>query len=464
MNIQGIKVFRAITLATVLALSGCQSGSDETNTDLGTSTNTQVTADTDLLVQNAARNVSANIGVNLDGINTIANNSTITETLAKTGKSITTDESKVALKYHDEVRNYILPTLSGGNASRIRRGNTITIDPDEQYVCEQWLGDPDVEDINNCTAILSELTVQINASSDESGTLGYLYAGADLVVIEYAPFVGSYEFFLPAFESLFQRASEITGDTDKLPDTLTGAVKLATRIDNATERQEAGNVSFTITQPLQIANSIENYSMSLGRSVLFEITSNAATGNANIAIDVQSLSAFTEDLLGPQETDITTIEMPDFTMSADLTDAGTQVLLSNFGMGNGPFAVAINNSEVVSVSLEKFSARYNDLTRRAEFFSNLNLSAALDNSRAAFGSEGDDSSYRFSLSTAGGTVLSEQLNGSVKVENGGPLSFRYSFIDGTGNGEDFQQDSLYTTGQCFDEPRDTDGLELVSCD
>jgi len=204
--------------------------------------------------------------------------------------------------------------------------------------------------------------------------------------------------------------------------------------------------------------------MSLGRSVLFEITSNAATGNANIAIDVQSLSAFTEDLLGPQETDITTIEMPDFTMSADLTDAGTQVLLSNFGMGNGPFAVAINNSEVVSVSLEKFSARYNDLTRRAEFFSNLNLSAALDNSRAAFGSEGDDSSYRFSLSTAGGTVLSEQLNGSVKVENGGPLSFRYSFIDGTGNGEDFQQDSLYTTGQCFDEPRDTDGLELVSCD
>ena len=168
--------------------------------------------------------------------------------------------------------------------------------------------------------------------------------------------------------------------------------------------------------------------------------------------------------MGSDTTAVTTIEMPDFTLSADLERFGTEILLSNVGMGRGPFRIAIANNDVVTVALEKFSARYNDLTREADFLTAFDLDVAIEYSQAAFGWLGDDSSLRVAATLPAGTLLTEQLNGATKVERGGPFSYQSSFIDGSGDDENFAQNVSFSTGQCFDQSFNDERLELVSCD
>jgi len=344
----------------------------------------------------------------------------------------------------------------------------ITIDPDEQYICQQWIGDyntrQDTTDINNCAAVLSDLSVQITATTDDTGTLTYLYSGQNLLSIQYAPATASYEIFLPGFNTLVKQVADITGEAEDLPDTMQGAVKISTSLDNSNAGEEAGSLSLAITQPLKIASSRDNYDFTMGKSVLFDVSSNAATGNGTLSVGINALQIAAQGVLGSVPSAVTTISMPDFTLTADLERSGTELLLTNAGMGRGPFRVAVENNEVMSIALDKFSARFNDLTREAEFLQRLNLNVAFNYSQAAFGWIGDDSTMRISASAPAGTVLTEQLNGSTKVSRGGPVNYQHSYVDGDNGIESFEQAVTYTTGQCFDESQENDGFELVSCD
>jgi len=133
-------------------------------------------------------------------------------------------------------------------------------------------------------------------------------------------------------------------------------------------------------------------------------------------------------------------------------------------LGRGPFTIAIDNNEVLNVEIAKFSAHYNDLTREAEFLTAFDMSVLYSHSKAAFGWIGDDSSLQIFASTPAGTLFSEQLNGSTKVERGGPFSLKSSYANGSSADENFEQDVLFTSGQCFDDSSFDDGFELVSCD
>ena len=460
MNLTGRNTILSVSMACALSISACGGSGGGTNPE-------QVTQDTDQLIRNAATHSSKNIGLNLNSMASVAGGSTVTATLNKLRKgrsaSNAFDDQSVAT-YDDQVNTYLLATLDGGNATRTRNGNTINIDPDEYHVCRTWFSDQHNFEISDCAAILAELSVRITATSDDTGTLSYLYGGDNLAVIHYAPTTGSYELFLPALKTLAQRTAAVTGKNNYLPETVAGALKLTASIDNTTTGEEAGSISLSVTQPVRIVSSIDKFDFSLGRSTLFSIQTDAATGNGSITASINAFDLAVENLLGADESAVTTIEMPDFTLSADIARSGTEILLSNVGMGRGPFRIAIENNDVLTVALNKFSARYNDLTREAEFFSAFNLDVAFIYSKAAFGWFGDDSSLQISASLQDETLFTEQLNGSTKVERGGPFSFQSSYIDGSGDDENFEQNILITAGQCFDESPYDERLELVSCE
>lgn len=461
MTLAPSNIAKILALVSALLLGGCGGG--------GGSATPSVTEDTDLLVQNAALHSSKNIGVNMSGLVSMTSNSTVSSTLNKLAKSkkVKTSPNNRTASYDEQVHDYLLPTLEGGNTTRTRNGNTISIDPDENYVCQQWIADQQqTSNIDECAAILTDLSASITATSDDTGTISYLYAGENLLVIQYAPASGSYELILPTLKTLVQRAAVITDQQDPLPETIRGAIKLSADVENANDTEEAGSMSVSITQPIQIAGTAGNESLnfSLGRSTLFSTRSNAVTGNGNVSISINALDIAVQNLMGSDTTAVTTIEMPDFTLSADLERFGTEILLSNVGMGRGPFRIAIANNDVVTVALEKFSARYNDLTREADFLTAFDLDVAIEYSQAAFGWLGDDSSLRVAATLPAGTLLTEQLNGATKVERGGPFSYQSSFIDGSGDDENFAQNVSFSTGQCFDQSFNDERLELVSCD
>lgn len=463
MKISGINFLKILALASALAVSACGGGEKETTVP--------VTEDTDLLVRNAALHSSTNVGINVNGIVDMTNSSTVTSTLTKLTKSeslkSTSSVDKPLGKYDDQVYDYLLPTLEGGNATRSRNGNTITIDPDEYYVCQQWTDSPQQSsEVTQCASILADLAINITATSDDTGMLRFLYSRENLIVIEYAPSSGSYELFLAAARTLIQRMAEVTGENINLPESMTGAVKLSAEVDNAAQGREAGSLTISITQPIDIAATVDNEAVnfSLGQSRIIGISANAATGNGSLSIAVNALAIAIQNLMGADEAAISTIDMPDFTLTADLTNSGTEVQLSNVGMGRGPFRVAIENNDVITIALGKFSAHYNDLTREAEFFSSFDLDIAIEYTQAAFGWLGDGSSLRLSALIPAETTLAEQINGSTKVEQGGPFNFKASYFDGSGDEDNFEQDITFTAGQCFDESQYDQRLELVSCD
>ena len=448
---QNVKLTTAICL--LLALGACSSDQPASTT---------VSEDTNLLITNAAKHASANIGLNLNSMAAVTNNSTVVATLNKQRKVQSQGSTDKRAKYDDDVRDFLLPTLQGGNATSTRNGNIVSIDPDERHVCQQWL-DNNANAVDECSTVLSDLTVQLTATSDDTGTLRYFYAQQNLINIQYAPNRGSYELFLPGFKSIAQRVSDVSGDSTMLPETMVGAVKLSTTIDNDTINEEAGKLSVAITSPLQIASSTGNYNFSLGTSTLFDASTNAATGNAKVSVGVNTFKLAAQHVFGTDENSITTFDMPDFTMNADLNRFGTEVLLTNFGMSRGPFRMAINDIEVLNIALAKFSARFNDLNREIEFLSNFDLSVAFNYSKAAFGWIGDDSTINMSASIPADTLLTEQDNGSTQVTRGGAVNYQYSSVVASGNGENFEQNVLFTSGQCFTESQDSDGYELVDC-
>lgn len=433
-----------------------------------------VDADTDTLIRKAAELSSMNLGTNLNGIEGMADRSSALNELMKKRVPFVSNENSAAATeenntnlhsasgYEAQVLDQMLPTLEGGNANHQRSGNTITIGPDERHVCLQWLeADPDSNEVSECEQLLSDLTVRIEVSSEDSGTLSYLFANQTVLQVTYAPTEASYELFLPTVNTVVQRLVSITGDQNTLPDVMQGALKLSAQITNRAPGAESGRLTLAVTQPVSISSASDNYSFSLGTSTLFDVSANAATTNGSINIDINSLAFTAEDLIGAQPTSVTRFNLPAFSLAADIKRSGTEVDLANVGLGRGPLTITVDENQFLRISLATFSATYNDITRNLALYTGLDLELFLHHSRSVFGWFAEDSTTELRVTTTPGTTLQQQNNDSIKVLQGGPVNFNYSYIDAASN---IQSDNSFNVGECFDEATGDSGFESVNCD
>ncbi len=456
------------------ALVACGGGSG------GESAAGGVTEDTDLVVRNAARTVSSNVGVNMNSIQATADNSSAVSGLVADGNftdgaadaiNPSAEEITSGQPFDDEhasgheqtVRDFVLPTLEGGNATRTRTADTIVIDPDEQYVCQQWSADDliDGEEVSDCAELLSDFTVRIDADTDDTGNLSYLFAEQNLLVIKYGPTAGSYELFLPAVKTAMQRAAVIAGEESRVPEVMEGALKLSASVLNDSVGVESGSMSVAVTQPVRIASVDDDISLEMGSSSAFSVESDAASGDAILSVKVASMKLSMPDVFGSEPDSITRIEVPDFTLHAELRDSGSEVLLTDSGFGAEPMTLSVNDQLAMSLVLANTSALFDGDEPMVSFLESMSLDLQVPDLRALLGGDiAVNSSAALALNTTAGTVLRQQDNSAIKVDAGGPFNVEYSVLDGENNS---QGSESFLVGECFQETSASEFVR-VSCE
>jgi len=439
-----------------------------------------VTADDAVIINNATRNISSAVGGSLTSAQSTTTNSdavaplleietggesSSTAVISPDGETVVYEESSStwtsgdvvsdSYAFEETIADFIRPTMEGGNTTQVRDGNTITIDPDERHLCSQWLEGGTAAEIDECASLFTDLVVRVEAQTEDSGRVTYLLDSQTLANLVYAPNEGSIEISLPGVLTLAQRSESISGDVGELPDVMTGAVKISGSVTNATVGSEAGSFSVDVTEPMRVAFSPTNESLQFGRYKLIGMVTDAATGNGTMSMDIKSmqLQMIDDDITGA----LSKIELPDFTLNAELSDQGDTVQITNTGFGV-PLTYTMNGSVVATIALTKLDALLKDTGM--EFGTRLNLEIDVPDLQA-FDDDPtlpNNASANLSVSAPGGTKLKEQQNYSTLVESGS-LTYSLNLIDGIQN---IQVGGTFSEGDCFDSGEDA--LELVSCE
>jgi len=345
-----------------------------------------------------------------------------------------------------------------GNATTERNGNLIIIDPDESDMCAQQgelVGD------TICEQLFADLRVTINALSDSSGTISYLFRDQSVLEIDYSPELGSYELNLAGIQSMALRINEIDAQSEPAPDTMSGAVKFEARVSNANVGTEAGSMSLSISESMSIVDSSTGTDISISPSTLLEIVSDAGTGAASVevAIGAMAVTSRNDELAGNP---LQNLVLSGITARADVSTNGDVLTVSNIGLGNGPLVMSVDSLESVRATLDTFGFIVDAGSNTIELDGDLNFSATFNNILGSLdATTSHDSSSSFSLSAASGTTFAEMASGVMRINQGGPLSLIYDIFDGSTS----QNGSISVNqGECFGEQLNSSSpIDVVGC-
>nr|MBX2826349.1 hypothetical protein [Gammaproteobacteria bacterium] len=354
-------------------------------------------------------------------------------------------------------------------ATTSRDGNRITIDPDEEALCRENALDQDTldsQEIERCVTLMRDVTVQIDPTAEESGSVTYLFQSMQVVTIGYSPNSESFELYLPGFKQLAETYSALDSGSvgDALfPETLQGALKLTAVVTSDTVGAEAGSMSLQVSQPLKIIDARRNVDYSLGSGTLLKLTADAAAKTGSIEFDTGAARLTAP--MGDND-EITTFSNSGFTGRAELTAQDGLFAVSNLGFKNGPVTVTINSAEALRMTMSTFGFGIgSDDSGELVFDGTLDLDVLID---YAGGSEASDAlNAMLSVNVPSGTALLGQ-NGPlgeslVKVTRGGPFSFSYSSNSDEGS---VSESISVGQGQCFSSSTgiDADEIGLTDCE
>jgi len=458
-----------ICVSAILLLSGC--GSESNDTPAGQN---PAAIETDVLQRNAADNASSAIGTSIDTmLQSLVSSVAINTTLSSPGiaQFFMSDEQPMADDPNgnqildddlgggldDNIGSLLRATLGlKGSAESTRTGNRITIDPDEQSICEEQLVNAmaDPLELQRCVDLIGDLTVQIDATTDQSGAITYYFRNEEIVLINYAPSSGSYELKLAGAKTLLERIAELDSDADPVPETMRGAVRLSASVLNDTVGSEAVNFSVSITEALAIESSIDGTDISIAPSTLFSVSADENAGTASVEVNIGPLQISSTDDDGAGGIFLNTLSMAGLTVRADLSNDGSVLNVSNLGIGSGPLTVSVNSTELVRITLETFGFSVSETDGQIRFNGDLDLSVAANNTLQYLDDElSADYSAQYTLAVPDGSVMIGQQNESLQVLSGGPVDFNYNVIDGSSS---TSGSVSVAAGACFGSPDDPD--------
>ncbi|MGQ7845603.1 hypothetical protein ACUNV4_14055 [Granulosicoccus sp. 3-233] len=418
--------------------------------------------------QKAALNASTALGINLSDAFSLQ--------VDDTGLGDTIDDSDMVDEEVDDFMQVALG-LDGSNASIEREGNLITIDLDDTAICNETLADRAgfMDDFEECLQIAQQFLVQVDAVTDDTGRIHFLFQEQPVVSIGYAPNLGSYELSLPGFFQMTTYINDLRGFAGSVPETLTGALLVEAEVEGNGETVSAARLSLHISQALRIADSSTNTDISIGQSEVVSFQANADDsvsvstdmGAINALYDISSESTSVDEFgnVTTESTGQSTVALAVSAVTAQLDVAadGQSARLRNAGIGNAPLSLQIDGEQALSLTLNEVSMTLSP--ESIDFDSNLTLGLMLGEAFAESltgdDPEGNYTSAEAAVSIPAGSSLVDQDNGSTRVDSGS-LSLQ---VSATGAQGSVSQSFDASAGQCFDDDDSDSGeLQLVECD
>jgi len=442
---------------------------------------------TEVLQRNAARNAAASISVNLGGVQHIAEgSSSLTTTVAKAPVAGPFNDGMVAAAgdvapvdviggADSDISRLLQSTLgideSGNvNGTVTREGNLILIDPDDAAVCagETYMVDDadSAADTAICREMVSHFMVQIDAQTEQSGQLTYLFDNAPLLSIGYGPLNAVFDLELGVLRNVMQLGAQLEGDDESVPALMQGALRLTSSVTDNRANNEKGSLSLAVTKALLIEDSADGSRISLAASRLFSVSSDEAAGTASLELSMGALDL----LLPPGDDDafpvnsMLRVAMNGLTGRMDLSNDGGMLVVSNLGFGNGPLSLSIDANNLLELSLRPFGFSFSESDGKLVMDSELDLGLIL-----RMVSDGN-LSMDFGLTAPQGTQLSPDAESNQLVNAGGPMNLTYSITSSGGQSENgfvtwnvgSCEDSSNQSAQSETDPDNT-FLSMLNC-
>ncbi len=459
------KFMLTVLISAVLSACGGSSG-DSTPQPV-------VEADTAQLKNNAVAAIGGDFDGNISAVGRMFNQNR-SVVVGTTGDVVVggTDEFQQDIETETDVQESIqelvvasLAASEGSAGVTTRTGNTINIDPDETEVCEenllssedQLFGASDPTEFDNCRELVKDLTVQLVASGEESGSVSYLFKNEPVLTLGYAPGSESVELdfgglrtFTVAYEDIYYGPNS---ESAEFPAVVTGSIRAATVTTNDTPGQEAGSVSLDIVKPINIvnSNSAGQEELSMAPGTLFAISADVGTGIGSLSFDVGAISAAAID----EDSQLGKLNLAGFTGKADVNPDNGTMVVSNLGLSRGPLSVSIDNQEVLRMTLQSFGFQVSEQSDALTINGDLNLSLFADNSGLNDMAEEDFAdgepnivSSMISMMAPSGTAFSRAGSGAVQIGGTGPFTVSYGATDDQGAQE--ESVVVVNAGECVE--------------
>lgn len=450
--------------AFCLALSACSDGGDVGDSsglvppgDSNATPADQLT--TEEILQGAADTTSSGLGQRLVELQDSTDDA-LTELESGSPVAGMVDETDTTVFTDLDTRNTALLSTSlgvdGSTADVSRTGNTITIDPDEQALCADTEGSSPEQGITTCSQLMADLTVRVEASTEDSGVITYLFRNEPLLSIGYAPTGVIYELELTTLNTVVQAEADLSEDEDAPGASISGTVRLSALLLSEGTSDESAELSLQIVNPLSVVdNSAAQTLLSLQPSTVFQINTETASETVVTKVDWGALQLSDEFLDSENNNNSLMLNLGKLTGQVSASGSGAPVQISNVGIGDVPLTVTINSADSLSFGLDTFGASLDNDTGILTLTSALGLRYVVDNLAGTI--EGLPEQYRLSISASApaGTGFQAQDNGSTKVTSGGPLTATSVSVSNDST-QSSQQETTVQAGECFDDVEDED--------
>jgi hypothetical protein len=478
--------FAIITAASVI-LSACGGGSGDGDSDssndnanpliIGEPSGGDASLLSDeALLRSAVSSVSEGLGTNLDSLDRLGNDAMLAQEDSDPFGNFIGTPNMAPLENLETSNNDFLNSSLGiddSGATTFREGNLITINPDDQTVCEGEipLNTGINDDMSLCMQLISDLTVTVNAETDQAGLITYLFQSTPFALIGYSPTGVSYEVNLGGINNILQRADQLTGSTDAEDFFMLGAVRLSAVVLNDQIGTEAGELSLDVTETIDISDSTQSNRLSLDPSSVFKVTFDEASGDVTTSLNwgalrvLQTASNDSDSMDDPLSMDNplsdegssqTELNLGGLSASLSFNENEPALRVTNIGIGNIPFTVTIDS---INLTLANFGIVVDSNSGIVTLDGPLNANFALNNLAGILNDQQTDFTASATLAAPANTSFIPQENGSTQISSGGPLTATLIGGDSTQSG---QSEVSIDAGECFNNGDDDASGDGVS--
>jgi hypothetical protein len=365
-----------------------------------------------------------------------------------------------------EARSLVGATMALDDADgnrTTRSGTRVTIDPDPVEVCAEDFLDAqaDQQEQQRCETLVEDITVQLDVTSPTAGTVSYFFREQPLMTVGYDDNSDSFELDLGGWQRLTIAEAELlpANEQPDLPSTLDGAIKVTSTVTDDTFGAEAGSLSLAVTRAITASSEEIGADISIAASQLLSMAVDAGAGTGNIDINIGQLDYDLNAGEGTQSFDLAGL-----TASMDLNQQAESFVVSNFGLGRGPLVIALDSEEVLRMTMETFGFSVSEENGSILIDGNLDISMFVKSQFGEGDSQGNFTEYTMTrlleLQAPTGTEIAQALNGALRVDRGGPLS--YSLTSTTDDETPIVNSITVEAGQCAEDIGE-DEYQLVTC-